>query len=56
MRRVYQVASAVAVALPLLIAAGQVSAGSPEEFAEIISSNASDNGVPVELANAVIRY
>jgi len=56
MRRVYQVASAVAVALPLLIAAGQVSAGSPEEFAELISSNASDNGVPVELANAVIRY
>jgi soluble lytic murein transglycosylase-like protein len=55
MRSVFQVASAIAIVAPLAMAATAVSAA-PEEYASLIATHAAENGVPVELANAVIRY
>ena len=56
MRSVLRVASAIAIATPLVAAAGAALAGSPEQYADLIATHAAANGVPVELADAVVRY
>ena len=56
MRNLFRAASAAAVVAPLLFGVSPAFAGSPERYAELIASHASRNGVPVQLAEAVIRY
>jgi soluble lytic murein transglycosylase-like protein len=56
MRNLFRVVSAAAVVAPLVIGVSSASANSPELYADLISTHAARNGVPVELANAVIRY
>ena len=56
MRNLFRAASAAAVAAPLLFGVAPAFAGSPEIYAELIASNAARNGVPVEMATAVIRH
>jgi soluble lytic murein transglycosylase-like protein len=55
MRSVFRAASALAVAVPLL-AAGAAIAGTPELYADLIATHAAQNGVPVQLAEAVVRH
>ena len=55
MRSVFRVASALAVAVPLL-AAGAAAAGTPELYADLIATHAAENGIPVQLAEAVVRH
>ena len=55
MRSVFRVASALAVAVPLF-AAGAAIAGSPELYADLIARHAAANGIPVQLAEAVVRH
>jgi len=54
MRSVYRAASALAVGLALSAAAGSASADTP--YAELIAASASENGIPVQLAEAVVRH
>lgn len=55
MRSAFRVASALAVAVPLF-AAGAASAGTPELYADLIATHAAENGIPVQLAEAVVRH
>ena len=56
MRKMFRAASAAAVVAPLLFGVSPAFAGSPERYAELIATHAARNGVPVQLANAVIRH
>lgn len=56
MRNLFRAASAAAVVAPLLFGVSPAFAGSPERYADLIASHAARNGVPVQLAEAVIRY
>ena len=56
MRSVFRVAFAFVLVAPLVAFAGQASAGSPEQYAALIATHAAANGVPAELAAAVVRH
>jgi soluble lytic murein transglycosylase-like protein len=55
MRSVFRAASVLAVAVPLF-AAGAAIAGTPELYADLIATHAAENGIPVQLAEAVVRH
>jgi hypothetical protein len=56
MRSVFRVASAFVVVAPLILSSGEVLASYPDQYAALIATHARTNGVPVELASAVVRY
>jgi soluble lytic murein transglycosylase-like protein len=56
MRSVFRVAFAFVLVAPLILSAGEASAGSSQQYAALIATHAAANGVPMELAQAVVRY
>jgi soluble lytic murein transglycosylase-like protein len=56
MRFMFRVAFAFALVAPLILSAGEASAGSPQAFAALIATHAAANGIPVDVADAVVRH